>query len=918
MGPKKKKDLVVSRVYNTRKSKGHNTPKAVVPAVEADKVLDLEDPIDLPTLGGDMRDSLLLPQEEVNQDEERRLSVTDTSLKEPVQALSPPTTPNVILTPEVTQDQEIEVISNDSNGPVEVIDETATNKGVGLTEAVVLVQPKQNVDPAVSEPIEDLSDDDVSEILENKVAENMNMQTERLFDIIEELQRIVRTNWSNKDMKAAVNTLKFLKERANRVKSHSMDLPEYLERRPMSNQRGYEYISRISKAWDQVKELHTMAKNLLVNLPNSNKKGTEKIDAKVPSGSSVVSDLKEKNDLKGKELDARAKSITANSVTGKKHNKSPISSVVSVLKGKNVVKNKELDKRALAAAKAGANIKEMYGSEGGKIINRMLDLSQPPKRREGGEQNPKIILPQEYGSMDGDLQILDRTEAWVNADDQNSAYQPKILPKGKKLEEFVEEHPSVQGNIPRNRNFNIKPKEPRPDVKILGTGGSDNIRPEDSVSQPSRRHFRERRQPIRPNRYPTLEENWVCVPTKKHPQTDKPLHHGKIRSFRNLFENSFNMNFLFYPNAKERSERLKPIYFDGNNVEVFREFEQSVLIRIINNPSVDFDEKFLSLLATLGGAALSVAQSYSEVLDVSNFVKAIEDLYYSYGEPTKFRDTLLRQLMNEDPVDLKKPETLQKLRALIGKIFRAFGGDSGGDHILSTSFVMETIKMTPETAMSYKAWLCSTRTRKNLKAFEQWLEWEYSQNMEDNLRQKAARGYKNLKRQPILNATLEVIEENNEPENPPVLWTPGSNDMEETQASPKASMQDNTVLMSAGQAKIMEKRCQLCFGDVHKFANCRVFMNMTPDQRKIALLIRDGCFRCTGVGHIGTKCMSKMNCQKCQNQEHHESICEASADSWNAVVDKKWEKPSNNVPTPRPRKETEVKKTFLVQGEDQN
>ena len=149
MGPKKKKDLVVSRVYNTRKSKGHNTPKAVVPAVEADKVLDLEDPIDLPTLGGDMRDSLLLPQEEVNQDEERRLSVTDTSLKEPVQALSPPTTPNVILTPEVTQDQEIEVISNDSNGPVEVIDETATNKGVGLTEAVVLVQPKQNVDPHV-------------------------------------------------------------------------------------------------------------------------------------------------------------------------------------------------------------------------------------------------------------------------------------------------------------------------------------------------------------------------------------------------------------------------------------------------------------------------------------------------------------------------------------------------------------------------------------------------------------------------------------------------------------------------------------------------------------------------------------------------------------------------------------------------
>ena len=72
------------------------------------------------------------------------------------------------------------------------------------------------------------------------------------------------------------------------------------------------------------------------------------------------------------------------------------------------------------------------------------------------------------------------------------------------------------------------------------------------------------------------------------------------------------MSYLFDPKAKDRSEKLRPVKFDGHNVELFREFEQSVLIRIINNKILDFDEKFLSLLETLGGSALAVAQSYAE------------------------------------------------------------------------------------------------------------------------------------------------------------------------------------------------------------------------------------------------------------------------------------------------------------------
>ena len=51
-----------------------------------------------------------------------------------------------------------------------------------------------------------------------------------------------------------------------------------------------------------------------------------------------------------------------------------------------------------------------------------------------------------------------------------------------------------------------------------------------------------------------------------------------------------------------------------------------------------------------------------------------------------------------------------------------------------------------------------------MKAFEEWLEWEYSQGMEDILKRKTSQGYKNLKRQPVLNTALEVVEETLEPE----------------------------------------------------------------------------------------------------------------------------------------------------------
>ena len=290
--------------------------------------------------------------------------------------------------------------------------------------------------------------------------------------------------------------------------------------------------------------------------------------------------------------------------------------------------------------------------------------------------------------------------------------------------------------------------------------------------------------------------------------------------------------------------------FDGNNVELFREFEQSVLIRIINNNILDFDEKFLCLLDTLGGSPLAVVQIFTDELDAPNFVRAIEALYYAYGEPTKFRDALVRQLINEDPIDINNPESFLKINSLIARILRAF---DASDDILSMSFILEAIDMTHETSLAFKTWLCSTMQKKSLKVLQQWLDWMYQYSVSDNLLQKSSQGFKNI-------------------ECPPVL----------------------TKMVHSNYEKLLKNRCRLCFGKIHDLEGCHVYMSMTPNQRKIALTIYRGCFLCTKLVHavhIGSNCNfcdrrgCWRPCQLCQSHEHHFSICEAANEPFNAVLE---------------------------------
>ena len=881
MPPKKKKDLLTPRV-KTRKATSI-TSKSNITAVSPAKspVLDPQEILDLESTVLELKDTNPLNNNgdvvvtNSPKELERSVNVSEDS-NGPVQTVH--RVPETILRQEVGQ-----VLTEKPNSPNEQAKEPSL-KSVTLARAVETTDDMNDLA---------LSDEEGTELIESKIEENICHQTERLFDIIENLDLLNKKRWSDcKILSTGIDKLKFLKERANRAKAQSIDLPEFLERRPMKDQPEYAFVRRILKAWDQIKQKMEIAKGHIYELPISQM--NENAPKKPSSSSSIVSGLKEENNKKGQVLDQKLKELTSKTEMAK------------------------------------ANVEKIYGNKKGKAINDILKRAQP-----------SFVDPSPYqGSIDGDLQIKDlpigsKAPNQGNLQ-QNHTQKPRILPRGIKLEDYLDDHPSIQETVvPRNRNFNIKPKEPRPNVKIARPGQplvleqGDGIVPEDSVSQYSQRPTQITRMSHRPrvpqrsffdqqsSKFPRhgvrtpLEDNWVCVPTDKHPETDKPLHKGRIRSFSNLFRNTFQLNVLFDPNsrgqAKQSYSDIAMIKFTGNNVEVFREYEQSVLMKIINDDSLDFDGKFHKLLGSTSGSPLAVVQAYTDELDLANFVQAIEALYYAYGEPTKFRDSLVRQLINDDPIDIKKPGTLVKTNALISRIFRAFGGEDAGNTVLSMSVIMNSVKMTPETATNFQTWLSAAMKEKNLKVLQQWLQWIYTQNVEEVLSQRASQGFQAGKRQPVLTNTMEPSKEVQE-----TLVAQKSNPLKDGDLG-------EVVLLNAGKAKMMENRCPLCFNDSHRFADCRIYMYMTGDERKLTLMIREGCFCCTGIGHLASKCESRINCQKCQSPSHHESICEASSDSWMAAKNHKWEKPQatkkNPVAPPR-RNQTETKKSFLVQGED--
>ena len=223
-------------------------------------------------------------------------------------------------------------------------------------------------------------------------------------------------------------------------------------------------------------------------------------------------------------------------------------------------------------------------------------------------------------------------------------------------------------------------------------------------SPPSQR--REQYLPRIQTRVPTVPfsscsvDDWVVIRTTEHPKIMKPRHYGPITNLSQLFKNSFQESVVYdrYYEGHNRKvlEEIKIINFNGRNLELFRDFERGVLMKIINNKVLYWDAKFLFLMDNLSGCPLSTVQIYSDELTMQNFIQAIEDLWYTYGQPSKYRDALISELTHSEPVDLKRPETLKNTENLIVRIFRSFGMESSMDftETFQMEFINDCIKMT--------------------------------------------------------------------------------------------------------------------------------------------------------------------------------------------------------------------------------
>ena len=777
-------------------------------------------------------------------------------------------------------------------------------------------------EPAVEDKENTLSEgEDLQEFLDLKVEEQIHHQNERLFDILEDLDRNNRNMWKDcMNLGEGITKLRFLKERLTRIKEQSIDLPEFLERRPLKDQPGFAYINRILRTWNDACEALEVAKGIVYNsLPVAQEKTSKKTSKKTVSingsisSASILADQKEKSAKDNLRMNQRE--------TARK-------------KGINTQQNKVSTQKN--------KVEMIYGDQRGKALNTVLN--RPPPSRVRSEGSPVVIksqkgpalgthqyqdpgLPQyvDYGSIDGHLQLNDLPPTNLqkkpeSLKDQNTK-KIKILPRGVKLEDFIEENEEVlqdeEAQKPQQQRFSAE--------RIPPQNTFNNYK----FSQPWTRQR---------NLQNTSMDDWVCVQTDRHPENNKPKHYGKIRKFTHLFQNCFQQHMVYDPYSQSKSNSAQKAVqitkFDGRNCEYFREFEQGVLIKIINDETLDWTSKFYLLLSSTSGAALNTIQSYTDDLDMAGFIQALEDLYYHYGQTSQFRDALIHQLMSEDPIDPKKTETLQRTNALIKRILRTFAGGNRNEtnDQLTMSFFLESVKMTDDAKKEYRTYLTSTNQRKGLPSFTKWLSITYEQSMDVLFKQKHVRSARSVRppvlmETPIINEIIEK-EETSYPGNTEVISNHQPNGNTTTE-------EEHVNLYN--QASQMINRCALCFDDTHKYADCSVYMSMNPDQRKLALLRYHGCYTCTDVGHTSAKCNSHRSCQSCQSTKHHESICQAASDSWEAVKHKKWNKsPSKaaskeningkssfqaNKASSQPSKtqETSKKVTFLVdQGEENN
>ena len=362
-------------------------------------------------------------------------------------------------------------------------------------------------------------------------------------------------------------------------------------------------------------------------------------------------------------------------------------------------------------------------------------------------------------------QELDDTEETLAiADDQITSLQNQMLDLNMEdVQAQQSQEKRTQKKFTENKvlndqtraKFNKKKMNARKETNFSGKNGSLNDCYEDFSSnysleceEPCYNY-----QSARFGKYPSRRNDWICVQTERHPEIDKPKLYGKITQFKDLFTRQFQFHKLFNPDSEGQvnsaTKHVQVTPFDGRNIEYFRQFEQGMLLKVINNDAMDFQTKFHFLLEYTSGPALWIVQIYTDVLNMSNFVQALEDLYYTYGNPIHLRDALIHQLL-EEPVDVRKPESLQNTSALIKRILKTFEVDPAKDQ-LTSHLILENIKMTEETRRDYKLWIISGNREKNLTSLTQWLNFMYEYSVTESITEKYTKSSK-LSNPPILMA----------------------------------------------------------------------------------------------------------------------------------------------------------------------
>ena len=760
------------------------------------------------------------------------------------------------------------MVDHEEAAPIAILLKDNTNQEEPTTDNL-----EQEIRAAAPESI---YNDGATDLVETKVEEQIHHQTERVIDIIEDLNRLNRMQWSESaTLSEGVDKLSFIKERLARIRAQTLESPDFLERRPMKNQPEYAYIGRFLKEWANVHDELEVAKNIVYHLPVN--PGGNPLTEKRPSplsttasvsAASMAAEQRKKNLKKAQELTERSERL-------EKIRKSSAN-------------------RGLPTETLQNNVEKIYGDKRGKAINEMLNRPPPSRMMKPKvydvKREPSLVDQMDYGSYDGHLQIKDvvqdqKPKNRVEKKNTQESFQPRILPRGVTLEDFLANQKIDDRILDQDvqDNFSVD-RHPTPYRQNRSTV---------PFSRPRTRHTT----PDYYSRIP-VDDDWISVKTKRHPQEEKPRHKGIIRKFNHLFEYSFQEHLVCDPYSQSRAhaskKALKIVHFDGTNSEFFREFEQGVLMKIINDETLDWGSKFYMLLNNVSGPALSTVQAYTDDLDMSGFVQALEDLYYLYGRTSHFRAALVRQLKQEAPIDCRKPETLQKINALLTRITRTFAGGNGSE--LMWSFILPTINMTEEASKDYMTWLITTSKERGLASFTQWLTNAYAQCHEIIYDYKPTKNTR-YSRPPVLMETIEdKVETPPEMElssKPPVQETVNNKATIKEELPTEDKCRDEHATM-ANQTNQMANRCGLCFGEKHKFADCRMYMLFTPDQRKLYLLRNYGCYICTEVGHTASRCQSQRSCQSCQSARHHETICNAAEDSWSAALQKKWEKPSKN------------------------